>query len=126
MSTLGVTKEYLLREVEKQKKIAQERKKLYFQNKTPPSHKDQTVILVDDGIATGASILVAIQSLRADGVKKIVLAVPVAAPDSLKKIEKEVDEVVCLAAPPLFYAVGQFYKEFAQTTDEEIIYLLQD
>ena len=82
------------------------------------------MILVDDGIATGASIRAAIRAIRKQGVKKIVLAVPVAAPDSLSQIAKEVDEVVCLHTPLYFQAVGAFYKSFNQTTDEELMQLL--
>lgn len=125
IEVLGVSHEYLKKEVERQKKILKERLALYRDKSLPPVIEGKTVILVDDGIATGASIRVAIQSVRAAGAKKIILAVPVAAPDSLRKMEKEVDEVACLSSPSFFEAVGQFYKAFEQTSDEEVMRLLR-
>lgn len=121
---LGVSSDYLKREVERQKKILKERLNLYRGKSPAPDLNGKTVILVDDGIATGASMRVAIESVRDAKAKKIVLAVPVAAHDSLNKIAKEVDEVVCLSSPVFFEAVGAFYQEFDQTSDEEVIHLL--
>ncbi len=121
---LGVSSDYLKKEVERQKRILKERLILYRGKSDSLQLKDKVVILVDDGIATGASMRVAIASVRHAGVKKIVLAVPVAAPDSLRKISKEVDETVCLSSPSFFEAVGSFYRLFDQTTDEEVIQLL--
>ncbi len=121
---LAVTQEYLQKEVERQKKNLKERLELYRGNSPAPAIEGKIVILVDDGIATGASMRVAVKSVRDAGAKKIVLAVPVAAPDSLRKIQKEVDEVVCLSSPIFFEAVGAFYKQFDQTTDQEVIQLL--
>lgn len=121
---LGVSPEYLASEAERQKTIVKQRLSLYRSNMKAPDIKAKTVILVDDGIATGASMKAAIKSVRTARPKKIVLALPVASPDSLKKIEKEVDEVICLASPSYFEAVGSFYRLFDQTSDEEIIRLL--
>lgn len=124
IGVLGVSSDYIKKEVERQKALLKNRLELY-RGKTPaPDLKGKTVILVDDGIATGASMLVAIKSMREAKVKKIVLAVPVAAPDSLRKIAKEVDEAVCLYSPVFFEAVGAFYRQFDQTSDEEVIQLL--
>lgn len=86
--------------------------------------KGQTVILVDDGIAKGASMKAAIQALRQKGVKKIVMAVPVAAPDALKEISALVEETVCLDAPSGFSAAGQFYQDFDPTSDAEVVRIL--
>ena len=121
---LGVSSDYLKKETERQKRILKERLSLYRGKAAPLHLKDKVAILVDDGIATGASMRVAIASVRHAGVKKIVLAVPVAAPDSLRKISREVDETVCLSSPAFFEAVGSFYRLFDQTTDEEVIQLL--
>jgi putative phosphoribosyl transferase len=125
ISVLGVSSDYLQREVERQKKIAQERARLYRGEAPAMSLKNKVVILVDDGIATGASMRVAIKSVKAAGAQKVVLAAPVAAPDSLKILQKEVDEVVCLSTPLYFEAVGRFYRSFDQTGDEELIRLLE-
>ncbi len=124
MGLLGVSREYLASEVERQKMVVKQRLDFYRENMKAPEMKGKTVILVDDGIATGASMRAAIKSVRTSGVKKIVLAVPVASPDSLQKIEKEVDEVVCLDVPAFFEAVGSFYRLFDQITDDEIVHLL--
>jgi predicted phosphoribosyltransferase len=79
---------------------------------------------VDDGLATGATMLAALHSARAKGPARLVCAVPVAAPDSLALVRPHCDDLVCLEAPPEFYAVGQFYREFAQVEDEEVVALL--
>jgi putative phosphoribosyl transferase len=82
------------------------------------------VIVVDDGIATGASVRAALLGLKKKGASSVVLAVPVAAADSLKSLSKEVSETVCLYDPSDFMAVGQFYQKFDQTSDNEVIKLL--
>lgn len=121
---LGVSSDYLKKEVERQKRVLKERLSLYRGKSASLQLKDKMVILVDDGIATGASMRVAIASVRHAGVKKVILAVPVAAPDSLRKISKEVDETICLSSPAFFESVGSFYRLFDQTTDAEVIQLL--
>jgi putative phosphoribosyl transferase len=121
---LGISTDVLKKEIERQKMILKERLALYRGKAQSLDLRDKIVILVDDGIATGASMRVAIQSMRHARVKKIVLAVPVAAPESLRKISAEVDETVCLYAPSFFEAVGAFYRKFDQTSDEEVIRLL--
>ena len=125
LRAFNVSSDYLKAEVVRQKKILQERLALYRGKSPAPNLKGKTVILVDDGIATGASMRVAIKSVRDSGAKKIVLAVPVAAPDSLRTIAREVDEVVCLLSPVFFEAVGSFYQAFDQTSDQEVIRLIQ-
>lgn len=121
---LGVPSSEIKREVERQKKILLERLALYRGNSPAPDLKGKTVILVDDGIATGASMRVAIKSVRAAGPKKIVMAVPVGAPATLQKMSGEADEIICLHSPIIFEAVGSFYRVFDQTADEEVVRLL--
>ncbi len=124
-ASLGVTQAYIKKTVEKERKVAQERSAHYRGKKSlATAFKGKTVILVDDGIATGASVEVAIQSLKKAGAKKIILAVPVSAPDSFHRLESEVDEIISLSTPANFYAVGSHYELFDQTSDEEIIHLL--
>lgn len=79
-----------------------------------------TVLLVDDGIATGSTVIAAIHALRRQGVARIVLAVPVAPPDTVEHLRPMVDELVVLLAPALFFAVGAFYEDFAQVSDDEV------
>lgn len=120
ISLLGVSNEYLRKEVERQKERIRQAKKGYLKGHASIDFTGKVVVLVDDGIATGASMKVAIQAAKAKGVGRVVLAVPVAAADSLKVLSHEVDEVICLYAPTTFYAVGAFYKNFPQITDEEV------
>ncbi|MFJ6780982.1 phosphoribosyltransferase family protein [Streptomyces yangpuensis] len=84
----------------------------------------RTVIVVDDGIATGATAAAACQVVRAQGAARVVLAVPVAPPDAVARLREETDEVVCLSAPRAFRAVGEWYRDFSQTSDEEVVSLL--
>ncbi|MGI5401700.1 phosphoribosyltransferase family protein [Streptomyces sp. CA-135486] len=88
--------------------------------------RGRTVIIVDDGIATGATAAAACQVVRAQGAARVVLAVPVAPPDSLDSLRAEADEVVCLATPRAFRAVGEWYEDFSQTSDEEVTALLAE
>jgi len=84
----------------------------------------RTVILVDDGLATGSSMRVAIKALRKESAAQVVVAVPVASPSACLEFEAEVDKIVCAATPEPFWAVGQWYRNFSQTTDEEVSELL--
>jgi putative phosphoribosyl transferase len=81
----------------------------------------RTVIVVDDGVATGVTDTAALRAIRRQDPRRLLLAVPVCARDSLSRLQGEADEVVCLVAPPLLYGVGQWYRDFAQVSDEEVI-----
>jgi putative phosphoribosyl transferase len=96
------------------------REKLYREDRSPAPIKGRTVVLVDDGLATGASMLAASRALRPQGASRIIVAVPVAARQTCDDFRKEVDAVVCAATPHPFGAVGIWYEDFAQTTDEEV------
>ena len=122
--SLNISPSYIQNEVDQQKKVAQERAARYRKGKKKTDIKGQTIIAVDDGIATGASVRAALLGLKKKGAGRIILAVPVAAADSIKNLSKEVDEAVCLYAPSDFMAVGQFYQKFDQTSDDEVIELL--
>jgi predicted phosphoribosyltransferase len=86
----------------------------------------RTVIVTDDGIATGATMIAALHTIRAGGARQIVVAVPVAAPDRLVAIRASCDRVVCLHEPAAFWAIGQFYRDFEQVEDERVVELLRD
>ena len=88
--------------------------------------RNKTVIVVDDGVATGYTVKAALQSVRRAGARRLVLAVPVAPADTASDLNKLVDDFICLHTPEIFYAVGQFYLDFDQTTDEEVIGLLAE
>ena len=110
--------------VREQMGVIRNRAKLYRPHRHAHEVRGKTVILVDDGVATGATMKVAIRAARSGGASRVVVAVPVAAPSSLQELEAEADEVVCLDAPESFYAVGQAYENFDQVTDEEVCAIL--
>ena len=96
-----------------------------FRGNLPPlALSGKTVILVDDGIATGASLLAGIRAVRAMEPARIVVAVPVAPPDTCERLADEVDEIICVATPEPFGAVGQFYDEFSEVNDQDVVKLL--
>jgi len=96
----------------------------YRPEREPLDVADRTVILVDDGLATGITAIAAARYLRSLYPRRLVLAVPVCAPQSASNLADEVDEIVCLAQPERFYAVGQWYEDFSQTEDSEVLELL--
>src|SRR5881396_4413350 len=100
------------------------REQTYRNGRAAPELRDRVVILVDDGLATGATMRAAVKALRQRGVAKIVVAVPVGPPDTCRELEQEADETICLSTPPFFQAVGQYYEDFSQTTDDEVRELL--
>ena len=103
-----------------------ERRRRRFRAGRPPLDvRGRTCVVVDDGIATGATVTAALRVLRRADVGRIVLAVPVAAPDSLAAVAEEADDVVCPLQPPLFGAVGMFYDDFGQVTDDEVAEILR-
>lgn len=96
----------------------------YRDGRPAPELQNKTVILIDDGLATGATMRAAVKALRQRGAAKIVVAVPVGPPDTCKEFEEVADEVVCASAPEFFQAVGQYYEDFSQTSDDEVRDLL--
>jgi predicted phosphoribosyltransferase len=100
------------------------RERLYRGERPPPDIRGRTVILVDDGLATGATMLAAIKALRQQRPARIVVAVPTGSPETCEQLKKEADDVICATTPEPFHAVGLWYEEFSQTTDEEVRDLL--
>jgi putative phosphoribosyl transferase len=100
------------------------REQSYRDGRPAPELRDRVVILVDDGLATGATMRAAVKALRQRGVAKIVVAVPVGPPDTCREFEDEADETICASAPEFFQAVGQYYEDFSQTSDDEVCELL--
>jgi len=101
-----------------------ERERRYRGTRAALDPAGKVVVVVDDGVATGATMKAAVKALHAAGAGRVVVAVPVAPPDTVRELEGLADEVVCLQAPPRFSAVGQWYEDFSQTTDEEVERLL--
>jgi putative phosphoribosyl transferase len=100
------------------------REQLYRAGRTAPELRDRVVILVDDGLATGATMRAAVKALRQSGAAKIIVAVPVGPLDTCREIEEQADETICLSTPAFFQAVGQYYDDFSQTSDEDVRELL--
>lgn len=106
------------------KNLLSERELLLRGTNTPLNIKNKKIILVDDGLATGATMLTAIRSIKKLNPAKIIVAIPVASSEALEIISQEVDEVICPLKPQFFYSVSIWYENFKQTTDEEVIHLL--
>ena len=101
------------------------REKAYRDNLPPINVKDKSIIIVDDGLATGATMRAAVLALRKQGPLAIIVAVPAGSPDACEKVGEEADGIICAIAPEPFFAVGAWYDDFSQTTDEEIRQLLK-
>jgi len=121
----GGTKEYIESEKETQMETMRRRRAQYTPIRPPIDPAGRTVIIIDDGLATGATMISALHATRAKNPAKLVCAVPVSPPDTLQKVEALADEVVCLEAPEGFSAVGQFYMSFPQVEDEEVVEILR-
>jgi putative phosphoribosyl transferase len=102
------------------------RERLYRDGRGAPELRGKTAILIDDGLATGATMRAAIAALKLQRPARIVVAVPVAAPSTVEELSGEVDEIVCAATPEPFFAVGYWYEDFSQTSDEEVRQLLRE
>lgn len=124
--SLGVPPEYLQQEVAWQLEEIQRRLKAYRQDRPAPQLAGRPVVLVDDGIATGSTMIAAVRSVRRRGAARVVVAVPVAPPEAVRRLRAEGCEVVCVREDPLFVAVGQFYEDFTQVSDEEVQALLRE
>ncbi len=121
---LGVSREYVVEETERQKQEIRRRLKLYREDTSYPDLKGLDVIVVDDGIATGSTMKAALASVKNRGAASITVAVPVGPPSTIEELEKMADRVVCIYTPEFFQAIGEFYRDFNQTSDEEVIGLL--
>jgi putative phosphoribosyl transferase len=120
----GATDKYLKQEQRAQLDILQQRRALYTPSRPPIDPAGRITMIVDDGLATGATMIAALHAVRVKRPAKLICAVPVAAPDSLDSVRPYADEVVCLEAPAHFFAVGQFYQSFPQVDDAEVVALL--
>jgi predicted phosphoribosyltransferase len=126
VEALGVTDEYLEREKQHQLSEIARRKRLFRSARPEAQISGRTVIVTDDGIATGSTMMAALQTVRPQRPRELIVAVPVAPFDRLAAIEERCDKVVCLHSPAEFWAVGQFYEEFPTVEDEEVVEFLKN
>ncbi|SCX04302.1 phosphoribosyltransferase [Mycolicibacterium fluoranthenivorans] len=124
MDKLRVTEEQLQETIRAETAELHRREWAYRGNRPPPDIEGRTVILVDDGLATGASMFAAVRAVRAGGPAEVVVAVPVGSDSTCRALRAEADAVICACSPPDFSAVGQVYDDFRQTSDDEVRRLL--
>ncbi|WP_298439820.1 phosphoribosyltransferase [Geobacter sp.] len=125
VSGYGVSREYLERETARQKNEIARRITLYRGGKGVPPLAGKTVILVDDGVATGATVKAAISTLKQEGIAKLVVALPVASREAEREIASTVDEWICLQTPAGFMAVGNYYYDFTQVEDNDVVAMMK-
>jgi predicted phosphoribosyltransferase len=121
---LGIPHNLIEAVAAREKKELARRERLYREGRPPPDIRGRTIILVDDGLATGATMQAAVEALRQQQPARIVVAVPTASPETCEEMKMKADEVICAIMPEPFHAVGVWYQDFSQTTDEEVRDLL--
>ena len=124
VESLGIPDQMIDAVVSREQQELARRERLYRGGRPPPDVGGRTAILVDDGLATGATMFAAIEALRKQNPARIVVAVPTASPDTCEEMKRKADEVICAITPEPFHAVGRWYRDFSQTTDEEVAGLL--
>lgn len=123
LDRLGIDRGYVKRERQRETEAAREKARSYREGE-PPDLEGKRVLVVDDGLATGSTMIAAVRLVRAQGADSVVVAVPVGPPDTVEQLREIADEVICLETPLSFRAVGQFYRRFDQVSDAEAIALL--
>ncbi|MBT2407592.1 MULTISPECIES: phosphoribosyltransferase [unclassified Streptomyces] len=126
LQILDVTETDLAPTVARERAELHRRELLYRRGRPAPRLEGKTVVLVDDGLATGVTARAALRRLRAENPARLILAVPVCAPESAVELRREADDLICLEQPPLFHAVGLWYDDFDQVSDQEVIDLLEE
>lgn len=122
---LFIDDRYLREEITAQVAEIDRRRIAYRGDRPNPNLHGRTAVIVDDGLATGATAIAAVRMVRYALAREVILAVPVGPPDAIRRLEREADRVICLATPPEFVAVGEFYEDFSQTSDEEVVACLE-
>lgn len=123
--TLNVSPDYLEEEISAQEEEIHRRTEAYRGGRPPVDVRGKVAVVVDDGVATGGTAAAAVRWAKAQGATRVVLAIPVAPREAVLRLSKEADEVVCLGTPEPFFAVGQWYERFPQTSDREVVDLLE-
>lgn len=121
---LGIPAAYVEQQKRRELEEIERRRRAYLGDREPLAVKGRSVMVVDDGIATGGTVRASLRAMRHAEARRLILAVPVAAGDTIASLRSEADEILCLATPDPFYAVGMHYRDFEQTSDEEVVRLL--
>lgn len=125
LGQLGISADDVTATIERERKEVARRVEGYRGGRPLPDMRGRTVVVIDDGLATGVTARAAVRAVRSQGAERVLLAVPVASPQGLLDLAAEVDDVICVEAPRGFRAVGQWYRDFSQTTDEEVLAALE-
>jgi putative phosphoribosyl transferase len=125
ISACGVPEDYIQKEISKQKAVIERRVNLYRKGQGIPDLKGKIIILVDDGVATGATMKAAISTLKKESIERLIAALPVAPPETAGELRQMADELICLETPDDFTAVGSYYHDFTQVTDEDVVEILE-
>jgi putative phosphoribosyl transferase len=126
VSAVGLTEEDLAPIIDEKRREVEARVRRFRAGRARAELRDRTVILVDDGIATGGTVRAALQAVKAAAPRQVVLAVPVASPEILESLAPEVDRIVCPLVPPHLHAIGLWYEDFGQVDDDEVVRLLEE
>ncbi len=126
LSGYGISRGYIEDAAAKQKEEIARRQRLYRKGENITNLEGKVIVLVDDGVATGATMKAAIETLKGEKIRKLVVALPVAPPETANELKKMADEFVCLETPQYFMAVGNHYQDFEQVSDEEVVRLLEE
>jgi putative phosphoribosyl transferase len=126
INALGISPETIKEIATRELREIERRELLYRSGRLKPRLRDRVVILVDDGLATGSTMQVAVDVVRQESPSRLIIAVPVSSREAVEMLRPKVDELICLSAPESFFAVGQWYEDFEQTTDDEVRNLLED
>ena len=124
VESLHISEQQVLQVATLEQAELERRQRLYRGDRPALAVRDRTVILVDDGIATGATLRAALAMLKSQRPRAIVIAAPIASPHSFRAFQSLVDEIICLATPELLHSIGQYYKDFSQTSDQQVCQLL--
>ena len=126
IKSMGIDDQYIEREKQSQLETLTQRRQRYTPVRPPLDPRGRVTIVIDDGIATGATMIAALRAVRTKHPDRLIAATAVAPPETIDKIKAEADEVICLETPAYFYAVGQFFSNFDQVSDEDVIALLAE
>jgi putative phosphoribosyl transferase len=125
IAELGIPEDWVLDEVRTQEAEILRQMRRYRDDRPLPEIRDRVVVLIDDGVATGSTVRASLRALRKRQPAELILAIPVGPPETIETLSREADQVICLMLPEPFLAVGRFYEVFDQTTDEEVVELLE-